>query len=189
MRSRVARDRARRAAVRRRNTHAREPRTGVREVPVTNRVCTRCKRKKQSTAFRLSPSICGPCYVRNPPKYAALSKATKDRANAKRRTQRAEQRRDRPRTVNSIGLDETYAKRAKERARARGVHYETYSRSAIFARYGETCAYCDAPAEHIDHVVPISKGGPDAEHNLLPACAPCNLGKGAKTLAEWAATF
>lgn len=65
----------------------------------------------------------------------------------------------------------------------------TYSRSEIFAAYGGTCAYCDAPAEHLDHVVALSRGGADAAHNLLPACAPCNLSKGARSLAEWAATF
>ncbi|MFG3405618.1 HNH endonuclease [Streptomyces sp. NPDC048142] len=78
---------------------------------------------------------------------------------------------------------------AARRARKARVPHEPYSRAETFARYAETCAYCDAPAEHIDHVNPISKGGADAPHNLLPACAPCNLSKGAKSLAEWAATF
>lgn len=64
-----------------------------------------------------------------------------------------------------------------------------YTRADIFAAYGGTCAYCPADAEHLDHVVPISKGGPDAAHNLLPACAPCNLSKSAKSLAEWALTW
>jgi 5-methylcytosine-specific restriction endonuclease McrA len=64
-----------------------------------------------------------------------------------------------------------------------------YNRAAIFAAYAGTCAYCDAPAEHLDHVVPLSRGGADLPHNLLPACAPCNLGKGALSLAEWALSW
>jgi 5-methylcytosine-specific restriction endonuclease McrA len=64
-----------------------------------------------------------------------------------------------------------------------------YTRAEVFARWDGQCAYCDAPAEHLDHVQPLSRGGADAAHNLLPACAPCNLSKGAKSLAEWAATF
>jgi 5-methylcytosine-specific restriction endonuclease McrA len=64
-----------------------------------------------------------------------------------------------------------------------------YSRAEIFAAYGNTCAYCDAPAEHLDHVIALALGGADAAHNLLPACADCNLSKGAKTLGEWALTF
>lgn len=87
------------------------------------------------------------------------------------------------------GRDTAYRKVAKRRALVRGAAHEPYSRSAIFAAYGGTCAYCDAPAEHLDHVVPLSKGGADAAHNLLPACAPCNLTKSAKSLAEWAETF
>lgn len=64
-----------------------------------------------------------------------------------------------------------------------------YSRDEIFSAYGALCAYCDAPAEHLDHVVALALGGADAPHNLLPACAPCNLSKSDKTLAAWAATF
>lgn len=78
---------------------------------------------------------------------------------------------------------------ARRRARKRAVPHAPYSRAAIFAEYGGTCAYCDAPAEHLDHVNAISRGGADAPHNLLPACAPCNLGKGAKSLAEWALSW
>jgi 5-methylcytosine-specific restriction endonuclease McrA len=85
--------------------------------------------------------------------------------------------------------DMHHAARARRRTRIRGVRRESYSRTEIFAAYGGTCAYCGDPAQHLDHVVPISRGGADAAHNLLPACAPCNLSKSAKSLAEWAATF
>jgi 5-methylcytosine-specific restriction endonuclease McrA len=70
-----------------------------------------------------------------------------------------------------------------------GAAHAPYSRSSILARWSDTCTYCDAPAEHLDHVQPISRGGADAAPNLVPACANCNLSKGAKTLAEWAQTF
>ncbi|MFJ8394370.1 HNH endonuclease [Streptomyces sp. NPDC094144] len=59
----------------------------------------------------------------------------------------------------------------------------------LFARWDGRCCYCDAPAEHIDHVTPISRGGDDTLDNVVPACASCNLDKAARTLAEWAATF
>lgn len=64
-----------------------------------------------------------------------------------------------------------------------------YSRSAIFARWGGTCAYCDAPAEHLDHIQPLADGGADAAHNLLPACADCNLSKGSRTLGAWVTSW
>jgi 5-methylcytosine-specific restriction endonuclease McrA len=77
------------------------------------------------------------------------------------------------------------ANNAKRRALANNAAHDSYSRTEIFAVYGGTCAYCGAIAEHLDHVVALSRGGADAAHNLLPACAPCNLSKGAKSLAEW----
>lgn len=77
----------------------------------------------------------------------------------------------------------------RKRAEAYGVAHVPYSRTAILARWGHTCAYCPALAKHLDHVVPLSRGGTDTEDNIVPACAPCNLSKGAKTLAEWAGTF
>ncbi|MET9425626.1 HNH endonuclease [Streptomyces sp. NPDC006540] len=53
-------------------------------------------------------------------------------------------------------------------------------------RWGYGCAYCPERATHLDHVIPLSKGGEDVESNMVPACQRCNLSKGAKTLAEWA---
>lgn len=39
------------------------------------------------------------------------------------------------------------------------------------------CWICGAPSSHIDHVKPLSKGGPHILVNLRPCCAPCNLSK------------
>jgi hypothetical protein len=61
------------------------------------------------------------------------------------------------------------------------------TREAVFLRDGRVCRYCqcDDAAFHLDHVVPASKGGGSSVDNLVVACAPCNLSKGAKTLEEW----
>lgn len=60
------------------------------------------------------------------------------------------------------------------------------TRFEIFKRDGFTCQYCGAtPPQavlHIDHINPVSKGGDNAEHNLISACQSCNLGKGARLL-------
>jgi len=47
------------------------------------------------------------------------------------------------------------------------------------------CVYCGAPAEHMDHVIPRSRGGRTTQSNLVPACARCNYEKGAQTPEEW----
>jgi 5-methylcytosine-specific restriction endonuclease McrA len=46
------------------------------------------------------------------------------------------------------------------------------------------CAYCGAPFEHADHVVPIAAGGLTCVENMAPACANCNQAKAAKLLPE-----
>lgn len=46
--------------------------------------------------------------------------------------------------------------------------------------FGHKCWMCGGPFQHVDHVKPISKGGPHMLANIRPACAPCNLGKGSK---------
>jgi hypothetical protein len=44
-----------------------------------------------------------------------------------------------------------------------------------------TCSYCQQnPAEHLDHVIPRSRGGDLSPDNLTPACSWCNLSKGAR---------
>jgi 5-methylcytosine-specific restriction endonuclease McrA len=60
-----------------------------------------------------------------------------------------------------------------------------YKRDDVFARWGGRCVYCNAPAAHLDHVQPLSRGGRDLLSNVVPACAPCNLDKAARSLAEW----
>ncbi|OKI71401.1 HNH endonuclease [Streptomyces sp. MJM1172] len=89
----------------------------------------------------------------------------------------------------SLGTDKRHTLTQRRRAEEYGTKHEEYSRLAILARWGSACAYCGKRAEHLDHVVPLSRGGEDVESNMVPACAPCNLSKGAKTLEEWAATF
>lgn len=58
-------------------------------------------------------------------------------------------------------------------------------RFAIFARDSFACRYCGKQADetplHIDHIVPVSKGGTNDEQNLVTACADCNLGKADKS--------
>lgn len=45
--------------------------------------------------------------------------------------------------------------------------------------FGGRCAYClrdDLPLT-MDHMVPISRGGPHTVENVVPACKPCNFKK------------
>lgn len=54
------------------------------------------------------------------------------------------------------------------------------------------CAYCgirifmDIRKDvHVDHVMPLSRGGSNGSENLLLSCPTCNHSKNAKTVDEW----
>jgi hypothetical protein len=134
------------------------------------KVCRACGRAKPDASFlagkakpRVS-STCSPC--------------RRKAAAAHRRAYYA-----------ALPADKSHELTHKRRAAGYGVTHVAYSRTAILARWNGMCAYCDSRAEHMDHVHPLSRGGDDIESNMLPACAKCNLSKGAKSLAEWAETF
>ena len=63
----------------------------------------------------------------------------------------------------------------------------TAVRAHVFECDGGQCVYCGAVdgVFHIDHVHPVALGGSSTPENLVVACRPCNLSKGAKPLAEW----
>jgi hypothetical protein len=58
------------------------------------------------------------------------------------------------------------------------------TRFAVLVRDGFTCQYCGRSAPevvlHIDHRIPVARGGGDELENLITACVDCNLGKGAR---------
>lgn len=85
---------------------------------------------------------------------------------------------------------------AKERARRRrakkkgasGSHTSAeISRLAVLQKYH--CANCKISIRtgwHIDHIMPLSKGGADGIENIQLLCAPCNHSKHALDPIEWA---
>ena len=51
------------------------------------------------------------------------------------------------------------------------------------------CTYCGKlitrPDVHVDHIVPLSKGGEHAPNNLAVSCPKCNFSKNNRLLKEW----
>ena len=55
----------------------------------------------------------------------------------------------------------------------------------VMKRDGFRCKLCGATAKdgvklHVDHIIPVSRGGKTEMSNLRTLCERCNLGKGAK---------
>lgn len=58
----------------------------------------------------------------------------------------------------------------------------------VFKRDSFVCQYCGAHPPsvilHVDHILPVAFGGENHIDNLITACEPCNLGKGAGLLSD-----
>lgn len=61
----------------------------------------------------------------------------------------------------------------------------------ILDQFNYSCAYCGRKMERltIDHIIPLSKGGPDSLRNVVPCCPRCNSAKRNKGLLEWVTYF
>jgi uncharacterized protein (DUF433 family) len=76
------------------------------------------------------------------------------------------------------------------RSRRKRLHTASYQRirTNILKRQKGRCYYCGKKIVgtfHVDHAIPLSRGGSNAPENLVAACIKCNLQKGAKLPHEW----
>lgn len=89
----------------------------------------------------------------------------------------------------------------RTRARLYGVEYTSVSRRAVFERDGWKCQLCrrrvlrkakrckrtgrlHPRTASLDHIIPMSKGGPHCEANVQCACLACNVRKHAKNIGQ-----
>jgi 5-methylcytosine-specific restriction endonuclease McrA len=86
----------------------------------------------------------------------------------------------------------------KRRATKRANGWEKYTEAQVLELHGAVCHICNGEIDltldrrigkegwemslHIDHVIPISKGGPDKLSNVKPSHGKCNLKKRATLL-------
>ena len=65
-----------------------------------------------------------------------------------------------------------------------------FEKGLIWEKSQGRCYYCGKTLNpffgefHIDHVIPVTRGGTHHIDNLVPCCLPCNSHKGDKTLDE-----
>jgi len=88
-------------------------------------------------------------------------------------------------------------KNNKEQCRERGTKRRAlklsceiivpYKKADIVKRDGEKCYLCGKTPKviHLDHILPISRGGSDKPENIKIACKKCNLSKQNKFLTEF----
>lgn len=94
-------------------------------------------------------------------------------------------------------IDQKKMRSAKRRAIKRGVQLEDFYHSEIFNRDRWICQICLLPVDRsktfphhlspsIDHIVPLSKGGPHRRFNVQCAHWICNIRKSTKPMARMA---
>lgn len=74
------------------------------------------------------------------------------------------------------------------RAREAGATVEEIDYQLIYKRDLDICYLCGRKVKkserHLDHVIPLSRGGPHSENNIRVTHARCNLKKGTKLIEE-----
>jgi len=82
--------------------------------------------------------------------------------------------------------DKVRAMKASNRAKRRkAICYEVSSKD-IRKILSKPCFYCQTTqSQHIDHILPLVRGGNHSVGNIIGACAKCNMTKNAKTIMEW----
>lgn len=170
------------------------------------KTCSRCgktqpvdefsRHRSNRDGLRPQCKSCGRAYARayhdaNREKEHAYYEANRDRIGGVHRTYRA----DHPEAGQNYGRayradhpEVAWASNYRVRAKQAGHEpiVQEFTLADVVARYGAQCAYCSGgPFEHLDHAVPISKGGPHTIENVRPACAACNIAKHNRTPDEW----
>lgn len=148
--------------------------------------CISCKR----IVIRNKKRECGPCNAARSAKYY-LENREKELKRHKIFRDRQDQKIKRKKYFRSI-----YLKR-----KADGKHLEhKYKRRALIRGlpFGDSisrpksakCFWCGKKIKgsdiHMDHVVPLSRGGENTFINVVASCKHCNLSKGAKMPNDWA---
>ena len=96
--------------------------------------------------------------------------------------------------------EQSFAKARRRRAKLKNLQTEQYTLKEIIDLYGTVCHICNeeidmqAPRSpgklgwekslHLDHVIPISRGGTDTMDNVKPSHGICNISKGTKVLVD-----
>jgi len=121
----------------------------------------------------------------NPGRYKARQVIYRARDEAKE----AERQRSKRRYIEDPAANRKRVRRYEHRKRAAEGRYTEEQWQARLDLYGHRCYLCGCDwdvllrdEKHIDHVIPLSKGGTNWPANLRPACGTCNRGKSAKTL-------
>jgi len=91
------------------------------------------------------------------------------------------------RASNPEKMREYRNRRRSQKANNGGTHTAADIRLLLRSQKHK-CWWCDHPIGndyHVDHRIPLARGGSNAPENLCISCPSCNMSKGAKLPQEW----
>jgi 5-methylcytosine-specific restriction endonuclease McrA len=171
----------------------------------SNRVAKCGTRSGYNKHLKLKEPTCEPCKeasrkwvadwsARHPERIKEINK--KARAKYRSRPEIAELRRQKGREYLRTESGREASTRSNHSRRARKLNNKTsyYTVKQVLDLYGATCHICNQPIDltlprkvgqpnwemalHLDHVVPLARGGSDTIDNVRPSHGICNKKKG-----------
>lgn len=150
--------------------------------------CKKCKSKSTTAQQKTSPTRIA-WLESDAGKESSRNRTRKYRATEKGKvTEKAYVNSDHGKMVSRL-------KSQKRRARIKQNGWEQFSYEDLRMFWlgqnilDDRCYYClkslPAGPEHIDHYIPVAKGGGHFKHNLRPSCACCNIAKNDKDPIEF----
>jgi 5-methylcytosine-specific restriction endonuclease McrA len=131
-------------------------------------------------------------YWANPDKFRKRSKEWaadyKDEIaikNAEYKKANAPRLKEQGRKWRKNNLDKVIAANHRRRVRLEENGIYLITKKEIQRLLKRPCFYCGDLAEHLDHIVPVSRGGRHSIGNLIQSCASCNFSKSNKLITEW----
>jgi len=160
-----------------------------------SKTCNRCKEEKPATLEyfynnqgRLR-SYCKSCHNKKTSDYYQTDKGKAANAKAVKnyRKNNLEKRRASALAYyyTDRGKENVYMNNKKRRARQNNAPVvESFTRQDILDKWGTDCHICKKPVDvldwHMEHVLPLVKGGEHSLTNVKPSHPKCNLVKGTK---------
>ncbi|MEU5361150.1 HNH endonuclease [Streptomyces albidoflavus] len=175
----------------------------------TEKTCTKCgetKALEEFSAYRRARDgkkpYCRQCarqYAQTPTQKRAYYAANRERLNESTKRRNRDRYATDPeyrasqitRSVERRRADPAIQREANNRRRARKAAatvkpfttaelHAAWDEAGFYACYWCDCDFTDSVKMHVDHLVPLDRGGAHAVENLVPACSDCNLSKNAK---------
>jgi 5-methylcytosine-specific restriction endonuclease McrA len=165
-------------------------------------ICNKCEIDKPLTDKFFRPSLtsrfgfrkdCRDCEARkarerwdaDPEHGRAILRAYLDRLSPIRKEEKRKNNREWQDNHYSINRQHKNKAQKKREMKKKGVFVEHVDRDTVYQMHGGMCGICEEfiiGKFHVDHVIPISKGGLHCYTNVQPAHPSCNLKKSAKIL-------